>query len=130
MLREDQQELVVDTNRLINAFSEGIANFEVFRGIPAAHPFVLQIGVQSFDKVLIFGRVANKTGVIVNRFSGKRTHVLNEALRCACASYEGLWNVALREIEAVDAQWRRSTVSNGFQSVDLAEITIPKGGRV
>ena len=64
VLREHQEQLVVDTNSFINAGSEAIPNFQIFRRKPAADVLALQVGIEVFGEILVFSRVADKTGVV------------------------------------------------------------------
>ncbi len=128
VLRKDHQQFVVGANSLLNPLWKVITDFEVFRGKPTSDAFTLQVGIQTFGKVLVLAGIANEAGVVLDWFGGQGVHILNEVVRCARPSYKHLWYVALRQIETINAQRRWSPVLNGGQSFDLAHISITKRG--
>jgi hypothetical protein len=44
---------------------------------PAANPFVLQVGMEALCKLLIFGRIADEAGIMLDGLVQKRRQVLN-----------------------------------------------------
>src|SRR5258708_6416673 len=66
MFGENENELVVETNRFINALMVVITDFQIFGGEPAAHTLVLQVYVKSPYKVFIFSRVTNEACKVIN----------------------------------------------------------------
>lgn len=66
MLREHQQQFIMETDGLVNAISDLVAGFQVFGREPAAHSFALQISIQPFDELLIVARIADEAGVVLD----------------------------------------------------------------
>ena len=62
-LGQDEEELVIDPDRLINPGAKSVADFHILRGKPAAYTLILEIGVQAFGKGVILARIADKAGV-------------------------------------------------------------------
>src|SRR6266566_4871518 len=73
--RENEDELVVETDGFIDALVVVVANLEVFRSEPAAHTLALQISIEPLGKDLVLARVADETRVEVNGFANKRAHI-------------------------------------------------------
>jgi hypothetical protein len=61
--RQDQEQLVMETNGLFDLFVKFLAALDVVRGKPAAHTFVLQVGVEAVGEVLVFSGVAYEAGI-------------------------------------------------------------------
>jgi len=51
----------------VNLLVELLAGFNIVRGKPAAHTFILQAFVQAVGKLLVFGRIADEAGVELYR---------------------------------------------------------------
>src|SRR3981189_2160717 len=66
MLREDQQEFVIQTDRLFNARPDFIPNLQVFRGKPATDTFTLEISIEAFCEGLILAGVTDKARVEID----------------------------------------------------------------
>ena len=62
-LGQDEEQLVIEADRLINPGAEAIADFHSFRGKPALYPFTPEIRVEVFGEGVIFTRIADETGV-------------------------------------------------------------------
>src|SRR3954462_8160558 len=59
VLGQDQQDLVAQPNRLVDGVPGLGPPRHVMRREPAAHALVLEVGVEAFDKVLVFARIAD-----------------------------------------------------------------------
>ena len=60
---EDQQQLVVEVDRLFNAPVDLISGLHLLRCEPTADPFSLKVAVQTFGKVVVLVGVADEDGV-------------------------------------------------------------------
>jgi hypothetical protein len=126
LLRENQQKFIIQTNRFINALSNLVASFHILRGIPTTDSLALQIGIEAFDEFLIFTRVADEAGVVLDSAINQERKISQEVLRYTCFAQKILWNPAFRTIERIDAEARRTLVLNGFQSFGRPQINISK----
>src|SRR5262249_46143159 len=52
----------------------------VVGGKPAAHAFVLQVGVEALGESMIFAGVADEAGVVLDRIVQQRGQMLNQAV--------------------------------------------------
>ncbi len=59
MLREDEQELVKQADRFVNAYADLVANLHIYESEPAAYTFALQISIQLVGKILVAAGMAN-----------------------------------------------------------------------
>jgi hypothetical protein len=75
------------------ASSSGIEDFgtdlHVLRGEPAPHALVLQVSVQSMDKLVVLRRVADEARVVLDRLAQQRGQVADQLVRQANAAQEG-----------------------------------------
>ena len=76
--RKNEQDAVVNANRFINLLVNLLARLDVVRCKPAAYAFVLEVSVEAFGKLLVLGRMANKTRVELYRFIQERWQVIDE----------------------------------------------------
>ena len=60
MRRQDQQQLVVQADGFVDLLVELPAALNIVRSKPAAHAFVLQVGVEAVGEGLVFGGVADE----------------------------------------------------------------------
>ena len=127
MFREYQQQFVLLSDGFVNTWSDFIPNFHVFWCKPATHIVTLQIGVQKFGKSFILTGVADKAAIVLNGLAGNIFHVDEKGVRYAGATYKRFGDVTLRQIDGVDAQWRRASMFNGFQPFDKAKVLVSKG---
>src|SRR6266568_3121030 len=127
LLREDQQELIVQANGLINALSDLIADFHVFAVIPASDSFGLQVGIEAFDKLSVFARVANEAGVVLEGSASERMSVLDEGIRQTSTAQENFGNIAFRAFQGVSADCRRFAMGNGIQSFYRTQVYVTEG---
>jgi hypothetical protein len=128
ILREHQQELVIEADGLVDALPDFVTGLHVFRSEPAAHPLALQIGIQPLGKALIFARIANKAGVVLDRVLGQGAGIDNEGVTQADLAQKFLGNVPLRAQEGVGTNGRRACMPDRFQSFDRSQIHISKDG--
>ena len=63
VLRQDQQQLVMQPNRVIDLLMDLPPALNIVRRKPAANALGLQIGIEPVSEFLVFGRVADKAGV-------------------------------------------------------------------
>src|SRR5437660_631881 len=101
MLRKDDDELVIQPDRLMNALSEFVSDLQIFGSIPASNAFSLQVGIEAFNKRLIFGGVANEASVVLDGVLSQGTDIGNEGIGQACLAQEGLRNVSFRAQEGI-----------------------------
>ena len=128
MLREDQQELVIEANELINALTEHVASLYDFRGEPAAHTLALQVSIQVLGKVLIFTSITDKAGVVRDGAQHKRANIGDEGIGESCSAQERLGNVTLRPHDGVGPNRRRTPMVQYLQSLHRPQIDISEGG--
>ena len=62
--RENDQQLVIDTDGFIDAPPELIADLEVFWREPAAHVVGLQVVIEAAGEVLILAGIADEAAII------------------------------------------------------------------
>src|SRR5690348_8574951 len=101
MLRQHQQQLVMYTNRLVDAISDLVSDFQVLWRKPTTDSSTLQVSIEALDELLIFARIADKTGVIVNWFSNQGTDVSDKCIRQSSTAQECLWNATFRDGQCV-----------------------------
>jgi hypothetical protein len=126
MLREYQQQFIMQANGLVNAISSYISGFQVFGRIPATYPFALQIGIQTFDKLLIFARIADKAGIILVTFPDEGVNIVYEGVRDAYTLQERSWNVTFRKHNCIYANGRWPFMYHSFKPFDRSQINISK----
>ena len=122
MLREHQQQLVIQTNRLVDTVTYLVAGLEVFGSEPTTHASALQIGIQPFDKLLILARIADEASVVFIRQVEQAGHIGQKALWNASSSQEAFGYLPSRAIQRADADIRWPQVIEGFQSLDAPQV--------
>ena len=60
MLGQDQQHLVPQPDSFVDPVKYFRADRQIMRSEPAAHPFVLKIGMKTHAKILVLHRVADE----------------------------------------------------------------------
>ncbi len=126
MLRKDDQELVIESDRLINAVSEFVSNFQIFRSKPATNAFGSQVSMEAFDKLLVLAGIADKAGVVLNGVLNQGTDIGNEGIGEACLTQECLRNVSFRPQEGICPDGRRTLMDESFQSLHHSQVNISK----
>ena len=126
MLRKDDQEFVIEPDRLINAVSEFVSNFQIFRSKPAANVFALQIGIEPLGELLILAGIADKARVVFNGVLNQGTDIGNEGIGQACTTQECLRDVSFRSQEGICPDGRGAIMDDGFQSLHRSQINISK----
>ncbi len=126
MLRKDDQEFVIEPDRLINAASEFVSNFQIFRSKPAANVFASQIGIEPLGELLVFAGIANKARVVLNGVLSQRTDIGDEGIGLACLTQELLKDVSFRPQEGIRPDGRRTLMDDGFQSFHRSQVNISK----
>jgi hypothetical protein len=126
MFRKDDQELIIHADRLINTVPKLLSNFQVLWSIPAPDAIGLQVGIEPFDKLLIFTGMADKALVVLYRVLSQGMSIGDEGLCDACSAQEYLRNIAFRLRDGIRANGRRVIMLNCFQSSDGSQINISK----
>src|SRR6266568_1256112 len=126
VLREDNQELIMQADRLVNAMPKLLPDPQIFRGVPASHAFGLQVGIEEFDKFLVLARVANEAGVVLDGVLNQGAGIGNEGIRQACLSQEGLRNVSFQSQEGIRPNDRRAKMPHCFQSLHGSQVNTSK----
>src|SRR6266702_7201894 len=98
MLREDEQEFVMQSDGFIDVWVNLVADLEVFTVEPAADAVVLQISVEPINEGVILAGVANEATVIIDGFADEGAHVLDHGVGSANTPEEGFRDVATRAI--------------------------------
>ena len=126
MLRKNDQEFVIHSDRLVNAMFEFVSDFQIFRGIPAAHAFGLQVGIEAFDKLLVLAGIANKARVVLDGVVNQGAGIGNEGIGEAGLAQEGLGDVSFRPQERICPNGRRAMMVYCFQSFHGSQVNISK----
>ncbi len=124
MLRKNDQEFVIHSDRLVNAMFEFVSDFQIFRGIPAAHAFGLQVGIEAFDKLLVLAGIANKARVVLDGVVNQGAGIGNEGIGEAGLAQEGLGDVSFRPQERICPNGRRAMMVYCFQSFHGSQVNI------
>jgi hypothetical protein len=122
MLREDQQQLVIEADGLLDPLSDPVAGLHVFRGEPAAHASALQVGVEPLGEVLVFTGITQKAGVILDRALRERPGVGDEGIGEAGSTQEDFGQLSVRPFDGIRPDCRRAHVLQRLQSVHGAQI--------
>ena len=112
--RQDQQQLVVQADGFVDLLVEFLAALNVVRGKPAAHAFVLKVGVEAVGEGLVFGGIADEAGVELDGIRNEGFSVGDEFIRDAASTQELLGDVSLGEKDRVDADYGWTKVLNRF----------------
>src|SRR6266536_2577475 len=126
MLRKNDQELVIYSDRLINAVSEFVSNFQILRSKPAANVFALQIGIEPLGELLVLAGIADKAGVVLYRVLSQGTDIGNEGIGQASFTQERLRDGSFRPQEGICPDGRGAIMEDGFQSLHRSQINISK----
>jgi len=124
MLGEHQQQPVIEADGLVDALPDLVAGLHVFGGEPAAHALLLQVGIETPGKVLVFARIAQKAGIVLDGMLGQGAGRGDESIAQARSSQEHLWNIPLRTRNGVRANGRGTFMMNCFQSFGGSQIHI------
>jgi hypothetical protein len=128
VLREDQQQLVIEANGLIDTLPDLVAGLHVFRCEPTAHAFTLQVGIEPLGKATVSVGIADKAGVVLDRALHKRPRIFDEGVGESSPTQEGFWNVALRPHDGIGPNCRRSCMAQCLQSLHCPQINISEDG--
>jgi len=128
MLRQHQQQLIMQTDGLVNTISDLVSSFQVFGRKPAAYPFALQVSIQPFDKLLIFTRIADKAGVVLDGSGDERAGIVNKGIRQTGTTQEHFWNVSMRPNKCICPDSRWTSMVDGFESLHCSQINISENG--
>src|SRR5260221_712058 len=124
MLGEHQQQLVIQTNGLVDALPDFVTGLHVFRGKPAAHAFALQVGIQLVGKLLVVAGIANKTSIVLD--GHQRAHVDDEVLWHTGFAQKDFGNASLRAVDGINANARWASMFYCLQSPHSTQIDIIK----
>ncbi len=109
----------------VNLLVELLAGFNVVRGEPAAHAFILQAFVQTVGKLLVLARIADEAGVELNRAADNRKPM--QAMNSSRRPAPRRKNSAILRLERIDriyADRAGSTMAHGIQSFRRAQIDV------
>jgi len=126
MFGEDQQQFFMFADRFIDTSANTFSPFQVFRGIPTAYTFLLQIAIESLGKAFVFARIADKAGIVLNWFHCQRFSVVNKGVLRSGSAKELFWNSTIRKREAINTYWRWPMMLYCFKPFDLTKITVTK----
>jgi hypothetical protein len=86
---------------------------------PAPHPIVLQVGVQSIDKLIVLRRVADEARVVLDHLVQQRGQILDQRIWQADApkKYERQGAGAL---QCSDVERAGATMNNGVKALAAA----------
>ena len=126
VLRQDQQQLIIQPDRLINAVFDFVTNIHVFWSKPAAYASLLQVVMQPLCKQFIFARIADKAGVVLDGAVCQGVNVGNKGVIESCTTKKGFGNFPFRPREGAGADIRRSFMSHFFQSPCRTKIDMTK----
>ena len=102
ILRQDEEELVVNADSLVDAGSELVADLQILWRVPAADALRLEICVEPLGELLIDARMADEAGVKVEWLPNERFRECDEGVRNARAAQENLRDFAVREMDRFD----------------------------
>lgn len=126
MLREYQQQFVMDANRFVNTATDFVTYPHIMRCKPAAYIVVLQIVVQTLDKGFILTGIADKAGVVCDGMLCQRASIFDERIRQSCSAQEDFGNVSFRPQEGIGSNGRRKLVDDRFQLLNSAHVNSSK----
>jgi len=126
VLREDEQELVIQPNRRIYTMPDLVTNLHIFGSKPTTHAFALQISVQTLGTVVIVAAIADEAGVVLDRTVHQRTSRADEGLRQTDPAKKHLGNSALRALQGISAQGGRCPMLHGLKPLDRTKVNITK----
>src|SRR5262249_55073020 len=84
-LGQDEEQLVIEANRLVNAGAKAVTDFHILRGKPAPYALILEICIQAFGKDVVLARVADEAGVELEGLIEERRQIVNERVWQATA---------------------------------------------
>lgn len=129
MLREDDEELIVQANRFINAMSEILTDLQVFRrSEPARHATASQVAIQPFGKVLVLAGIGNEAGVVLDGMGQQRTRVDEEVFWNAGSAQKNLGNVAGRAVDGIDAKRRGISMLHRLKPFHRTQVDVVELG--
>ena len=124
VLRQDQQQFIVQSDRLINTMFDFIPDVHIFWREPAAHAFLLQVIVQPSGKQLILARIADETGVVFDGLVCQSRYDLNEGILNSRSTKKDLWYLSVRFIDGVNSDGRGALVLYCFKTICCTQIQI------
>jgi len=125
-LREHQQQFVVPSNRFLDPILEFLADFQILRRKPAAHPLGLQVSIESIGELLVLGRIADEAGVELDGPPHQRADISDELVGNAAAAQKCLGNLAAGAVDGVNADSGRPRVDDGFKTFGPAQVDVSK----
>src|SRR5260370_3553 len=128
MFREDYQELIVQTSRLINTMPKILPDLQVLRSKATTHAVALQVSIQPFSKVLVLASIANKAGVVLDRMGHQRTHVDDEVLWNTSSAQKDLGIVACEVVDGDNSSCECVTIEDGIAQFGMAKVCIIEVG--
>jgi hypothetical protein len=126
VLREYQQQFIIQADAFIDAVADLIADVQVFGGKPAAHMVTLQVGVQACGKVFIATGIADKAGVVLNWIVDQRTNVGDKGIGQTCTTQEDFGYVSSRTDNCISSNSRRAKMMYCFKALYGAQVKVSK----
>ena len=126
VFREDNQELIMRADSLLNATLKLLPGLQIYRGIPASNAFGSQVGIETFDKPPVFGRIANEAGVVLDGVLSQGVGRGNKGIGQACVTQECLRNVSFRPQEGIRPDSRRAQMPHCYQSFHGSQVNTSK----
>ena len=124
MFREDYQELIVQTNRLINTMPKILTDLQVLRSKPTMHAVALQVSRKPFSKVLVLAGIAKKAGVVLDRMGHQRTHEDDEVLWNTSSAQKDLRNMACGAVDGINAKSRGISMLHCLKPFHRTQINV------
>jgi hypothetical protein len=124
--RQDQKQFVLIADGSVYLLMHLSSGAHIFRGKVARNILGLQIGIEAFRELHIFGRVADKAGVKLNRLHGRdqNPYLGYERLRNTSSPKKNFGDFAVGAIDRVNANRRRPAMFTRFQALGLAQINV------
>src|ERR1019366_4223681 len=117
---------VMQPNGLVDLLMDLLPAMYIVRRKPAAHAFVLQVGMNPLGKLLVVRRVADEAGVELDGTSYHRADVGDELLGNAAAAQEDLGDLAARFVNRVNADAGRADMVDRIEPLGFAQVNITK----
>ena len=67
MFREDEQQLIIDSNSFINLFVDFPSTLDVIRSVPASNTFALEGVVKSCGECFVLMGITDEAGIELDR---------------------------------------------------------------
>ncbi len=95
VFREDEQQFIIEANRLINTMPYFVTDCYVLWGKPAADTSTLEISIEPLSERLVLAGIANETTIVIDGSPNERMDIVNEGVWHASTPQEDVGNVTL-----------------------------------